>query len=657
MVRFTRKAVVLAVLSASAWQAQADEVATTQHRLEDTTDRLIIKYRNQPLLRSQSVADLSASTESIGAARLGVSMRKLRDMHSGARVVKLDRRVKVERLRELARELAADDPNIEYVEADTLNYADATTNDPQLGSLWGFKDNSAGSNVQGAWDITTGKGVVVAVIDTGYRPHRDLVANILPGADLIADATRSNDGDGRDLDAADPGDYGTCDGAQRNSGWHGSHVAGTIAAVGNNGEGVVGVAYGARVVPVRVLGVCGGYTSDIADGMIWAAGGDVPGLARNANPAKVLNLSLGGTGSCGTTYQNAINYARSQGAVVVVSAGNDNVDVSTKRPASCAGVITVAATTSSGARASYSNFGSMVEIAAPGSSVLSTINTGTTSPVADGYGSKSGTSMAAPHVSGVAALMLSVNAKLTPDQIDQILRSTAKPMPVACPEGCGAGLMDARAAVAQAKALAGPTPTPAPTSVPTPTKVPTPTPTKAPTPVAPTPVSSSCYAAWSSSAVYTGGQRVTYNGRNYEAKWWTQSNVPASSIGEGKPWLDLGACGSSVPTATPQPTPTLTPRPTATPTPTPQPTAVPTLTPTPRPTSTPLPTAVPTATPTPVVTPVPSSCNAAWSADAIYIGGDRVTYNGVNYEAKWWTRGENPAQSGQWGVWKVLGNC
>ncbi|HSC79218.1 MAG TPA: S8 family serine peptidase, partial [Chitinolyticbacter sp.] len=383
MVRFTLKVLVWTALLASAWQAQADEVATVQNRPDDSTDRLIIKYRNQPLLRSQAVADLSASTESIGAARLGVSMRKLRDMHNGARVVKLDRRVRVERLRELARELAAADPSIEYVEADTLNYADATTNDPQLGSLWGFKDTAAGSNVQGAWDITTGQGVVVAVIDTGYRPHRDLVANILPGADLIAEATRANDGDGRDLDASDPGDFGTCDGTQRNSGWHGTHVAGTIAAVGNNGEGVAGAAYGARIVPVRVLGVCGGYTSDIADGMIWAAGGDVPGLTRSANPARVLNLSLGGTGSCGTTYQNAINYARAQGAVVVVSAGNDNVDASTKRPASCNGVITVAATTSSGARASYSNFGSMVEIAAPGSSVLSTVNTGTTNPAAD----------------------------------------------------------------------------------------------------------------------------------------------------------------------------------------------------------------------------------------------------------------------------------
>jgi serine protease len=297
----------------------------------------------------------------------------------------------------------------------------------------------------------------VAVIDTGYRPHADLSGQILQGYDFITNATMANDGGGRDSDASDPGDWtlaGQCGAgvpaANENSSWHGTHVAGTIAARANNGIGVAGIAYNAKIVPARVLGRCGGYTSDIADAIVWASGGTVSGVPANANKARVLNLSLGGTGSCDTTTQNAINSARSRGAVVVVAAGNSNTSATTSTPANCAGVIAVAATNRSGGKASYSNYGSNVTIAAPGgdtgAGILSTLNAGTTTPGADNYAFYAGTSMATPHVAGVVALMLSVNPNLTPDDVAAKLKSTARAFPAAC-SGCGAGIVNAAAAV------------------------------------------------------------------------------------------------------------------------------------------------------------------------------------------------------------------
>jgi serine protease len=299
--------------------------------------------------------------------------------------------------------------------------------------------------------------VVVGVVDTGYRPHADLNANILPGYDFISDTFVANDGGGRDSNAQDPGDWlnpGECGPGDpatfEASSWHGTHVAGTIAALTNNASGVAGVAFNARVVPARVLGKCGGYTSDIADAIIWVSGGTVAGVTNNANPAKVVSISLGGGGSCGTTTQNAINSARSRGASVVVAAGNSNSNAANFTPANCSGVVTVAATGRNGGKASYSNFGTTVEVAAPGGggggSVLSTLNAGTQGPGADSYAGYNGTSMATPHVSGVVALMLSVKPTLTPDQVTQLLQSTARAFPATCSQ-CGSGIVNANAAV------------------------------------------------------------------------------------------------------------------------------------------------------------------------------------------------------------------
>ena len=264
------------------------------------------------------------------------------------------------------------------------------------------------------------------------------------------------------------------------SSWHGLHVAGTIGATTNNGLGIAGVDQRARVLPVRALGMCGGWASDIADAIRWAAGLPVPGLPPNPTPAKVLNLSLGGPGACTSIEQSAIDAAVGAGATVVAAVGNSasDLDVTPFSPASCNNVIAVAATTRFGDRADYSNFGSVVDIAAPGGlkltsdseGIVSLSNAGTTtadlSPTGWTYTSKQGTSMAAPHVSGVISLMLAANPTLSPAQIEQILKQTARPFSPS-PRGagftcssdplalyhCGAGLLDAGAAVRAADAL------------------------------------------------------------------------------------------------------------------------------------------------------------------------------------------------------------
>ncbi len=175
----------------------------------------------------------------------------------------------------------------------------------------------------------------------------------------------------------------------------------------------------------------------------------VNGVPANPNPATVINLSLGGPGTCSATLNNAITAAVTRGSAVVVAAGNSNMDVSTSVPANCANVIAVAATTSAGAKASFSNFGNGVDIAAPGQSIVSTLNTGTTVPGNPAYAVYSGTSMAAPHVAGVVALMQSVALNpLTPATVKALLKASARPLPVACTQGCGAGLVNADGAVA-----------------------------------------------------------------------------------------------------------------------------------------------------------------------------------------------------------------
>ena len=476
MAGMTALALVCLPLAASAG-GPAVTTATQAAASPVPTDRLIIKYRSGTAGASTAATTsdrtlLHRNAQDV-AARLGLRLQLQRLGAFDTHVMRLDQRLPHSTVEQLARDIAAADPNVEYAEPDRILQAQFTPNDTQYGQQWGYFEATAGINLPAAWDKSTGTGVVVAVIDTGYRPHADLAANILPGYDFIIDTAVSNDGNGRDTDASDPGDWvvagecGTGSPAQdESSSWHGTHVAGTIAAVTNNGSGVAGVAYNAKVIPIRVLGKCGGYTSDIADGIVWASGGTVSGIAANANPAKVINMSLGGSGSCDTTSQNAITSARSRGTVVVVAAGNSNANASGFSPASCSGVITVAAVNRSGGRASYSNYGSVVAVAAPGGSndgvaannILSTLNNGAKAPGADAYAYYAGTSMATPHVAGVVALMLAKNPALTPDEVATRLKASTRAFPATCSQ-CGTGIVDASAAVDAAAGTTTPPPT------------------------------------------------------------------------------------------------------------------------------------------------------------------------------------------------------
>lgn len=347
---------------------------------------------------------------------------------------------------------------VAYVEPDAVMRATYTPNDTYYNLQWHYSEATAGMNLPAAWDNATGTGQVVAVVDTGITSHSDLNANVLPGYDFISSSTAARDGNGRDSNPADQGDWwaaGECGVSYAsNSSWHGTHVAGTVAAVSNNGAGVAGVAFNAKVVPVRVLGKCGGTLSDIADGIVWASGGTVTGIPANANPAKVVNMSLGGGGTCGATYQNAINSAVGRGTTVVVAAGNENTNASASQPANCANVVTVAALDRAGNRAYYSNYGTVVDVSAPGGEtnvagadgIASTLNSGTTTPGTETYVYYEGTSMATPHVAGLVALMLS-KAALTPAQVEASLKANVRAIPGTCSGGCGAGLVNAAATI------------------------------------------------------------------------------------------------------------------------------------------------------------------------------------------------------------------
>ncbi|MBP5909974.1 S8 family serine peptidase [Streptomyces sp. LBUM 1478] len=418
-----------------------------------TAERLIVGYKSGATeATSNKAADADAAAK---GKETGESLDFQRRLGSGAALVDLGEDVTKADVADVIAEYRAD-PQVAYVAPDRLNKAMATPNDTEYSKQWDLYEATAGMNVPGAWDKVTGTGVTVAVIDTGYVAHSDLAANIVGGYDFISDTKVANDGNGRDSNPADPGDWTAAnecaagDPASTSS-WHGTHVAGTIAAVTNNSKGVAGIAYGAKVSPLRVLGKCGGYDSDIIDAITWASGGTVSGVPANTNVAKVINMSLGGGGACTSATQTAINAAVNRGTTVVVAAGNSNANAANYSPASCNNVISVAATNRAGARSYYSNFGSVVDIAAPGGEtrtvqsggILSTLNAGGSTPGSESYDYYQGTSMAAPHIAGLAALVKSANSALTPAQIESAIKSNSRALPGACSGGCGAGLADA----------------------------------------------------------------------------------------------------------------------------------------------------------------------------------------------------------------------
>ena len=356
----------------------------------------------------------------------------------------------------LANQIAAQ-PGVKAAFPNWRLYALATPNDEFYPFQWHYR----AMNLENAWNLETGQtqAVTVAVVDSGIVAHPDLVGKLLPGYDFITDPKVAADGDGRD---GDPTDLG------QESGYHGSHVAGTVAASTNNGIGVAGVSWGARLVPVRALGVTGGGTaSDILEAIVWAAGESVPGVPANPNPASVINMSLGADigQPCPAEIGAMFRSLGAAGKIIVAAAGNDNRDTATFFPASCDGVVTVGATGPTGARAPYSNYGPAVDLMAPGGDILQTLTVGDSSFPAGvlstvfddatqsfAYAFYQGTSMASPHVAGLVALMKARNPALTFDQaLAQLQGASTTLSATDCvrPSGsdCGAGLIDAAAAL------------------------------------------------------------------------------------------------------------------------------------------------------------------------------------------------------------------
>jgi serine protease len=371
----------------------------------------------------------------------------------------------------LARQVQAR-PDVLYAQPNYVLHPLAIPNDPGYAFQWHYD----AINLAAAWDVTTGASdIVVAVVDSGIlfragdasATHPDLVGKVLPGYDFVSDPTSARDGDGRDPDPFDEGFdlCGAVDAQNRCtqfvSSYHGSHVGGTIAAATNNGIGVAGVDWQAKLVPVRVLGR-GGSTLDVIEGTLWAAGFAVPGVPANAHPAHVINMSLGGQSVCSPYEQEAfalIERSSPRRAIVVVAAGNSNLPAAGFSPASCSNVITVGATGPTGARAPYSNFGARIDVMAPGGDVAQGETGGVISLTYDDnvrrfeYSGQQGTSMAAPHVAGVVSLMKALRPALGFSEALALLRATARPMSAAqCGTGaagdCGAGLIDAGAALA-----------------------------------------------------------------------------------------------------------------------------------------------------------------------------------------------------------------
>lgn len=450
---FTAATTSVAVAQDSPTQEAAVPAAQTEAAPGAPAERLIVGYKSGAAeAKSNKAAEADAAAKGKEA---GEDLDFKRRLGSGAALVDLGENLSRTDVSDVVAEYRAD-PQVAYVVPDRLNKPLATPNDTEYSKQWDLFETTAGMNVPGAWDVATGSGVTVAVIDTGYVTHSDLGANIVAGYDFISDATVGNDGNGRDSNPADPGDWTAANECASGdpaygSSWHGTHVAGTIAAVTDNGKGVAGIAYGAKVSPLRVLGKCGGYDSDIIDAITWASGGTVSGVPANANVAKVINMSLGGGGACSTATQSAINAAVNRGTTVVVAAGNSNANASGYSPAGCANVISVAAADRQGNRSYYSNYGTVVDIAAPGgetnsvaaNGILSTLNSGAQGPSTENYDYYQGTSMAAPHVAGLAALMKSANPALTPAQIESAIKTNSRALPGTCSGGCGAGLADA----------------------------------------------------------------------------------------------------------------------------------------------------------------------------------------------------------------------
>jgi serine protease len=494
--------------------------------------------------RPQGVKLIQANTSEADASslavRTGLAMARSRQVTPSMHVLYLQKVIYGSNVNAMLKRLRAD-PAVQFAEVDQRRYPHALPDDPLFvpssgaSGQWYLQTPSSATITLGgvasqdlsatdavsAWAITTGStGTVIADVDTGVRfDHPDLLragfgGRLLPGYDFVdQDYSRTspynalgtflmaNDGDGWDPDPSDPGDwinstdqksalFPASDCRVADSSWHGTRVAGVLGALTNNGTGVAGMTWNPYILPVRALGKCGGYDSDIIAGMNWAAGLTVSGVPDNPYPADIINLSLGGSGSCGSDYQSVFDTLTTMGVLVVVSAGNETGPVDS--PGNCNGVLAVVGLRNVGTKVGYSSFGPEAGIAAPAGncvtdsgpcyrSIDTTTNLGLTTPGANSFTNETnpnlGTSFSAPIVSGIAALMRAVNANLTPPQLIARLKSSAIPFPqpaglpvcpktavdasgvstgeCACPNDgsqCGAGMVNALQAVSAALA-------------------------------------------------------------------------------------------------------------------------------------------------------------------------------------------------------------
>jgi len=381
-----------------------------------------------------------AADAGVTVARVGSAGSALRiDLPSGSDAADTER---------ITRRLRLHPDVADVVPNERLRRAAVQPTDPLFTQQWHLQAPSAyggAINATSGWARTTGISapVTVAVVDTGVRfDHPDLLGKLLAGYDFVSEVDYANDGNGRDADASDPGDWVTASEAStalfqgcdaEDSSWHGTAIAGVIAAAANNAQGGAGVHWGAQILPVRVASKCGAVLSDLLDGVRWAAGLPVAGVPANTNPAKIINLSYGGDGSCNSAYQNAIDDVTTAGALVVVAAGNAGAPVT--RPADCRNVLAVTAVRGDGAKASYGSYGPTVGLAAPGGSgfsgadegIYTTLNGGRRGPTTASYGPMVGTSFSAPQVAGAAALVLSVQPSLSGAAVSSLLVNHARP--------------------------------------------------------------------------------------------------------------------------------------------------------------------------------------------------------------------------------------
>jgi len=501
--------------------------AQSGSRADVTTGRVIVMFK--PDARVLQAKTLAGANGTARARAVALSKRAGIALTAGAEVAERMQVVRASGVASdvLARRLAMD-ADVLFAVPDERRHAHAVPDDPLYPGGSRSEGPASGQwylrapegavvssiDVERAWDVTTGSpGIVVSVLDTGVRfEHPDLRTvgtggNLLPGYDMVSDADIANDGDARDADAADPGDWITqadiasggplegCGEEPRHSSWHGTKVAGVIAALTDNGIGMASVGRTVRVLPVRVLGRCGGFDSDIIAGMRWAVGLSVPGVPANPTPARVINLSLGGTGRCSLAYRAALGEIATTGAIVVAAAGNE-AGHAVGSPANCDGVIGVAGLRHVGTKVGFSSLGPEVALSAPGGNcinieagspclypILTTSNDGATAPgeamYTDSFRITVGTSFSAPIVAGTAALMLAARPTLTPAQVRSFLQGTTRPfpagsdpsVPVCAPPRfdaggdpidqlechcttatCGAGMLDASSAVRAAQA-------------------------------------------------------------------------------------------------------------------------------------------------------------------------------------------------------------